>query len=208
MENTKLESQPQSKAIIFALFAVLALVVASFGARWFGRHADPIRSTASKVPDIDVAAERDPEPTPPNPEGESVGAIAALSASPEVVRDEQAATPAAQCPSAEPANATNCQAPANGSLSCAYGEGKTAVDCECSATTGDRSPVWNCRRQDAQSAVTRCPASMPTDGARCELAGQICFYGEAESARACECPTNGTLSWTCITQIEFAGRRH
>jgi hypothetical protein len=66
--------------------------------------------------------------------------------------------------------------------------------------------VWECRGDKEPSELTLCPESRPADGTSCEVAGQTCFFGEAETARACECDAEAH-SWNCMTAVQYAARR-
>lgn len=66
---------------------------------------------------------------------------------------------------------------------------------------------WECRPDDEASALTLCPTATPMGGSSCEIAGQVCFYGEAATAKACECESEAPQTWNCMTAVEYAARR-
>jgi hypothetical protein len=100
-----------------------------------------------------------------------------------------------KCPAAAPATGDMCTAVAGGAANnaCTYND----TTCTCRAAGGATMATWNCVTPLA------CPATAPTDGAACMLAGggvvnNTCSYGTAR----CVCTATagggaGAATWAC-----------
>ncbi len=111
------------------------------------------------------------------------------------------------CPERAPRDSSECTLPPDVDMNCGYHEGAESVVCRCKESGSD-GMFWECRSDNEPSALTLCPESLPADRTSCDIAGQICFFGEAETARACECEPEVPHSWNCMSAVEYAARRH
>jgi hypothetical protein len=111
------------------------------------------------------------------------------------------------CPERRPVDSSPCQLAPDVDMNCGYHEGAEDVTCRCKASSSGGTG-WECQKEEETSSLTLCPEAAPVAADSCEIAGQICFYGEAETARVCECALEAPQNWTCMTAVQYAARRH
>ena len=154
-----------------------------------------------------AAADREPRATVPSETDPSVAAGEDPTAPTTTPEQAPARLSLPTCPERAPRDSSECSVSPDVEMNCGYQEGAEAMTCRCKGS-GAGAMLWECRSDDEPSKLTLCPESLPADRTACDIAGQICFFGEAETARACECESETPHTWNCITAVEYAGRRH